>query len=113
MSKSNISDLSILDLQVLWAISRKPVHGYALLRILGEKRGKRLTAGTLYPILAKLKRLKHVKAKAAKGKRGKTEYEITHAGKKAMNEGCREFCAVFGDIFNMFVCRTCGTNVRP
>jgi len=107
MSKSDMSNLSVLDLQVLWQISLKPIHAYSLLKVLGEKRGKKITSGALFPVLKKFKDKKYIKARKA-GKREKIVYEITAKGRKALKGSCNDFVGLFDDIFKKYSCIKCG-----
>ena len=104
--KTDISDYSILELQVLWLL-RKEGHGYELLKELGKRRGKELTAGTLYPMLKKFEKNKLIGV-AKKGERGKKVYKLTAKGKKELNGACKEFVSLFSEVFNSFVCKKCG-----
>jgi len=111
MSKTDRSDFSILETRLLWAISRSPSHGYALIKELNSKGGK-ITNGTLYPILAKFlkKRLISVKSPSA-GERGKKVYSITANGRKELNKACAELCETFESIYSSFVCKSCGSRI--
>lgn len=111
MLKSDISNLSILDIQVLWLLGKKRLHGYGLLKELSKRRGKAFTSGTLYPLLQKFKKLGLVKAKKS-GAREKTTYAITAKGRKALKAGCREFCVLFEDIFDMYMCAKCSGHLK-
>ena len=110
MSKTDRLDLSILETRLLWAISRKPLHGYALLKELGSGR-TRITNGSLYPILQKFLKKKLISVKKT-GAREKKTYSITASGKKALNAACEELCATFESIYSSFVCKTCGMKLQ-
>lgn len=111
MSKSNTLVLNLLETRVLWIVSKKPVHGYAVLKELNKDRKHKTTNGTLYPILQKLLKAKAVKVKKT-GAREKKIYEISKQGKAVLKEACNELCATFQSIFSDFVCRTCGARAR-
>ena len=111
MSKSDRLNLSILETRVLWAISRQPLHGYALLKHLNSGRKREITNGTLYPILQKLLKEKTIRVKKT-GNREKKIYEISKSGKAILKDACNEICATFQSIFNDFVCKTCGSRVK-
>lgn len=107
MSKTDRSDFSILETRVLWAISQSPAHGYAVLKSLNSKKGRKITNGTLYPILAKFLKKGLIGVKS-KGKREKKVYSITAKGKKELKKACGELCETFESIYSSFVCKTCG-----
>jgi len=111
MSKSDTLNLNLLETRVLWIISKKPVHGYAILKELNKNRKRKTTNGTLYPILQKLAESKAIKVKKI-GAREKKIYEISKQGKVVLKEACNELCATFQSIFNDFVCKTCGARAR-
>ncbi|MEM0475624.1 MAG: PadR family transcriptional regulator [Candidatus Norongarragalinales archaeon] len=98
-------NLGILQMQVLWLLSKEPQHGYALLKTLSRLKKTRITQGTLYPALAALERAQLVKSRKA-GARGKKVYFVTPAGRKALREACSEFVAIFQGIFNEYFCGT-------
>ncbi|MBU1120697.1 PadR family transcriptional regulator [Candidatus Micrarchaeota archaeon] len=101
-----MSNLNILDLMVLWQISLEPTHGYSLLKTISEKRGRKMTAGSLIPMLKKFQKNKLIKVKR-RGKREKIVYEITPKGRKILNSSGRDFVVLFEDIFNRFLCTKC------
>jgi len=93
-------------MQILWLLSKEPQHGYALLKRLRAIKRAPLTQGALYPALAALERHGLIKARKA-GIRGKKVYEVTASGRKALNEACGEFVAIFQGIFGDFYCTKC------
>ena len=99
-------NLGILQMQILWLLSKEPQHGYALLKQLRAIKRAPLTQGALYPALASLERARLVKARKA-GVRGKKVYEVTLKGRKALNEACGEFVTIFQGIFGDFYCTKC------
>ena len=111
MLESNTSSLSLLETRILWVISKKPSHGYAILKELNLGRKKKTTNGTLYPIMQKLLKQKMISMKKT-GTREKKIYSISEKGKKELKEACLEFCQVFSEIFNSFVCKKCGSGVK-
>ncbi|MBI5884695.1 PadR family transcriptional regulator [archaeon] len=110
---SDISDYSILELQALFLLSRKAMHGYELMQLLGAKRKKKVTAGTLYPILKKLKGRGLIKLKQAKGNnRGKKVYELSVEGRKELRKAGRELTGFLNDLIAEFRCSYCGSKGR-
>jgi DNA-binding PadR family transcriptional regulator len=105
-------DLGVLQMQVLWLLSKEPQHGYALLKRLRALKRAPVTQGALYPALAALEKQKLIKAEKA-GARGKKVYCVTPAGRKTLNDACGEFVAIFQGIFGDYYCGTrcsCGRN---
>jgi DNA-binding PadR family transcriptional regulator len=101
--KSEI-ELGLLQMQVLWLLSRKPTHGYELMKDLNLLKKTRITQGTLYPTMQRLEELGMVRREA--GER-KIVYHLTPKGKQVMADGCRDFSRTFFGIFNDFVCNHC------
>jgi DNA-binding PadR family transcriptional regulator len=110
MSKTDRLNLSLFETRLLWIVSKKPVHGYAILKELNAK-GKKITNGTLYPALQKLLSEGFVKVEK-KGAREMKVYRLSAKGMKALNNAGREFCAMFSEIFSNFVCKTCGATSK-
>ena len=111
MSKPNTLSLSLLEARVLWVISKKPTHGYAMLKELNKGRKRKTTNGTLYPILQKLLRAKLIGLKKT-GLREKKVYEISKNGSKTLNEALAAFFGMFGEIFSNFFCKSCGCRLN-
>lgn len=91
-------DLTLLQLKVLWLISKKPLHGYELMEKL------KLKQGTIYPLFHSLEKNKLIKPSRI-GK--KKEYQITISGKKLLKYVCIDFCKIYNDIFKEYVCIKC------
>lgn len=98
--------LGVLEMQTLWLIGKGPSHGYELMKGLGKIKRTKITQGTLYPLLAKLKKKKLVKAGEATA-RGKITYSLTTEGKKVMRRNCGEFVEIFTGIIRDFRCSSC------
>jgi DNA-binding PadR family transcriptional regulator len=109
---SDISDYSILELQALFLLGKKPRHGYELMQLLGAKRKKKVTAGTLYPILTKFRAKGLIRLKSKTGKREKKVYEISPAGRKELKKAGNELVGVLNEVFAEFRCSCCGAKVR-
>ncbi|MCR4368618.1 MAG: PadR family transcriptional regulator [archaeon] len=90
----------------------KPMHGYDLIKIAGEKLGKKISPGQMYPFLAKLEKISYVKVKS-EGERDKKVYALTPKGKKF----CMQMLHKFGDLVelaiepNLSKCAHCGCEV--
>ena len=102
-------DLTLLQLKVLWLINKKDSCGYELMGTSGRGK-KRITQGTMYPLLQSLEKEGWIRSKTS-GKRGKKCYSITTAGRGVLQKACREFCNMYTEIFKEFVCEVCGRKV--
>jgi DNA-binding PadR family transcriptional regulator len=85
----------MLSFQILYLLSKKPMHGEELAEELGKRRGEKPKAGTIYPALKELKGKKLISGR----KEGKIiVYSLTPAGKEAKRAALVYFCRCFGDI---------------
>lgn len=77
-----------LDMLVLQAILREPMHGYAIAQVIRNRSGELLTVetGSLYPALHRLERQKWVKSrwKLTESKQRAKYYQLTALGKKQL-----------------------------
>ncbi len=77
-----------LDMLVLHALQREPMHGYAIAQVIRKRSGEVLTAetGSLYPALHRLERQKWVKSewKLTESKQRAKYYQLTALGKKQL-----------------------------
>lgn len=101
--KSEI-ELGMLQMQILWLLSRKSTHGYDMMKALSILKGTSITQGTLYPTLKRLEELELIKRDE---KDRRIIYYITAKGKRTMNESCLEFVKTFYGIFHDFACQSC------
>jgi len=99
-------ELGMLQMQILWLLGSKPMHGYELMKKLTEIKRNEITQGALYPTLSKLRELGLIKVES-EGPRGKKTYQLTGEGKRIMTKTCREFCRAFEGIFKDFICNCC------
>lgn len=96
----------------LMLLMDKPKHGYELIKTTGEKLGKTVSPGQMYPFLAKLESSGYVTIKA-EGERDKKVYSLTPEGKKF----CMKMLHRFGDLVelaiepNLSKCTHCGCEV--
>lgn len=97
-------ELGLLQMQVLWILSRKSTHGYDLMKTLNTIKKTKITQGTLYPTLQALEERSLIKRHEEDRK---TVYNITLKGRKVMNETCLDFSKTFFGIFQNFVCEKC------
>jgi transcriptional regulator len=77
-----------LDMLVLQALQRDPMHGYAIAQVIRSRSGEVLTVetGSLYPALHRLERQKWVKSewKLTESKQRAKYYQLTALGKKQL-----------------------------
>jgi len=97
-------ELGMLQMQVLWLLSRKSTHGYGLMKDLRDLKKTKVTQGTLYPMLQRLVELRLVRREE---KERKVIYHVTPLGRQVMTDACRDFSRTFFGIFNDFVCGRC------
>ncbi|MDE1855862.1 MAG: PadR family transcriptional regulator [Candidatus Micrarchaeota archaeon] len=86
----------MLSFQILWLLSKKPMHGEELAKELEKRRGEKPKAGTIYPALKELRESGLIAGK----KSGKLIiYSLTDKGRKSKKSAITYFCRCFGDIF--------------
>lgn len=77
-----------LDMLVLQALLREPMHGYAIAQVIRSRSGEVFTVetGSLYPALHRLERQKWVKSewKLTESKQHAKFYQLTALGKKQL-----------------------------
>ena len=77
-----------LDMLILQALQRQPMHGYAIAQLIRGRSGDVLTVetGSLYPALHRLERQKWVKSewKLTESKQRAKYYQLTALGKKQL-----------------------------
>jgi transcriptional regulator len=77
-----------LDMLILQALQREPMHGYAIAQIIRNRSGEVLTVetGSLYPALHRLERQRWVKSewKRTESKQRAKYYQLTALGKKQL-----------------------------
>ena len=78
-----------LDMLVLQALLRGPMHGYAIAQMIRSRSGEVLTVetGSLYPALHRLERQQWVKSdwKLTESKQRAKYYQLTALGKKQLS----------------------------
>ncbi len=79
---------------LLWMISKKPVHGYELIKKIEEDGGFRIvTASKLYPILKILtKQGLIIQKKESQGQRVRKVYHITDKGREVLKHMKKCLC---------------------
>ncbi|MFH0969901.1 MAG: PadR family transcriptional regulator [Candidatus Diapherotrites archaeon] len=102
----DISKVSMLELQVLWHLSRQDAHGYALIQDLSKHRSSPLTPGTLYPLLRRFSQHGLI-AISQTGDREKKTYTLTSDGKRVLDKLAGEFVETFDGIYTHYHCTAC------
>jgi len=97
-------EVGMLQMQILWMLNRKSTHGYEIMETLNKIKSTRITQGTLYPTLKKLRKHGFVTREKSDDR---YIYHITPDGKKALNDTCLDFTRTFFGIFQDFVCHKC------
>jgi PadR family transcriptional regulator, regulatory protein PadR len=84
-----------LDMLILQALERQPMHGYAIAQRIRCRSGEVLTVetGSLYPALHRLERQKWVKSqwKLTESKQRAKFYQLTALGKKQLTSDHRRW----------------------
>lgn len=85
----------MLSFQILFLLSKKPMHGEELAQELAKRRGEKPTAGTIYPALKELKNKHYIVG----NKDGKLiVYSLTPNGQNTYRQSIMYFQRCFGDI---------------
>jgi PadR family transcriptional regulator, regulatory protein PadR len=85
----------LLSFQILFLLSKKPMHGEELASELYRRRGEKPKAGTIYPALKELSEKGLILGK----KKGKIiTYSLTKEGKTAFKHSMKYFVRAFGDM---------------
>lgn len=103
---TDISKISMLELQVLWHLSTHNTHGYALMQDLSKHRTSPLTPGTLYPLLARFEKYDFIRVSET-GDRDKKVYALTPTGQKILDKLAHEFTETFDGIYTKYHCSAC------
>jgi DNA-binding PadR family transcriptional regulator len=72
---------NLVRLFTLLLLSKGPKHGYEIIKELGEKLGKKPSAGQIYPFLKSLRKKGYIESKGV-GEREKRVYYLTREGEK-------------------------------
>ena len=103
-------DFTLLQLKVLWLINKDKYCGYGIMKKLSSK-NKKLTQGTLYPLLKKFENSNFLTMKK-EGDRGKKYYALTQKGRKILDYSCERFCKFYREIFKEYVCESCRSSKK-
>jgi len=111
MSAGRHVEVGLLEMQVLWLLGKRESHGYALMGELSKIKSSRITQGTLYPVLASLRK-KGLVRQVSRGTRGKKVYGLTVLGEKTRKQTCGEFVRAFSGVFYDEFCAACPGHAR-
>lgn len=85
----------LLTFQILFLLSKRPMHGEEIAKEIEKRRGEKPKAGTIYPALKELSANNLVKSE----KKGKIiVYSLTKEGKESLRHAMRYFVRSFGDM---------------
>lgn len=85
----------LLSFQILFLLSKRPMHGEEIAQEIKKRRGEKPKAGTIYPALKELSSKGLIKGV----KSGKIiVYSITESGKESLRHAMRYFVRSFGDM---------------
>ena len=91
-----------LDMLVLQALLREPMHGYAIAQVIRNRSGELLTVetGSLYPALHRLERQKWVNSewKLTESKQRAKYYQLTALGRKQLTADHQRWLKLVGAI---------------
>lgn len=98
MPKGSKCDMrGLLSFQVLWLLSKRPMHGDEIAEEIGRRRGEKPKPGTIYPALKELKGNRLIRGT----RKGKTViYSLTKDGRAEMRKGIIYLCRSFGEVFS-------------
>lgn len=110
MPSPNVSNL--VRFYALVLLLERKHHGYELMKEIGHRLDKKISAGQMYPFLAELEQNKLVRASAA-GVREKTAYELSPEGKKFAQSMISRFGGLLEIALkpHLTVCTHCGCKV--
>ena len=86
----------MLSFQILWLLSKKPMHGEEIAEEMEKRRGSKPKAGTIYPALKEMNERGLIDGQ----KKGKIiVYSLTPEGRAGVKRAVAYFCHSFGEIF--------------
>lgn len=111
MSVDRNIELGLLEMQVLWLLGKRGMHGYALMQELSAIKKNRLTQGTLYPVLSKLVE-KGLIVASRPGPRGRKTYSLTAEGAELKERTGAEFVQIYSGMIHDYSCSNCPGHKR-
>lgn len=103
---------NLVKFYALLLLYDRPKHGYEIMKCIGGKTGKDVSAGEIYPFLELLKRKRYVEIKKI-GKREKKIYSLTASGRKFV----KKMLLRFSELIDIAVepslkkCAHCGCEI--
>ncbi|MGA2310543.1 MAG: PadR family transcriptional regulator [Candidatus Bathyarchaeia archaeon] len=94
-----------IRIAVLILLSKKPHHGYAIMREIKERTGGfwKPTAGGIYPILQKLEKSEYIEGKwDSRQKRKRKTYRITETGRPVLQQALARQNQIADGMSNLF-----------
>ncbi len=88
--QGSVKITNIVKLYALLLLSEKRKHGYELIKEIGARLDKQISAGEIYPFLNRLKKAGYIKIEKA-GERDKKVYGLTPAGRKFVKSMLSKF----------------------
>jgi len=110
--KNKIKITNIVKFYALLLLSEKKKHGYELIKEIGAKLDKRISAGEIYPFLNRLKKSGYIRVEES-GIRDKKAYVLTPSGKKFV----KNMLAKFANLIELAIepsltqCAHCGCKI--
>ncbi len=110
--QDSVKITNIVKLYALLLLSEKRKHGYELIKEIGGKLGKRISAGEIYPFLDRLKRAGYIKIEKA-GEREKKTYGLTPAGRRFVKTMLAKFASLIELAIepSLTQCAHCGCKI--
>lgn len=103
---------NLVKFYVLLLLNESPRHGYEIIKEVGEKIGKKVSAGEIYPFFKLLKKHGHIESRKI-GAREKKVYYLTKDGKKFVKKILERFGSLIDIAIEpkLTVCAHCGCKV--
>jgi PadR family transcriptional regulator PadR len=80
-----------LDVVILALLSRRPMHGFDLVKFIAGKFGVVLSQGTIYSLLHSMEERGYIESKRGKKEKKGEIYSLTRPGKKLLEENLEEY----------------------
>lgn len=105
---------SLTKFYTLALLSKKPRHGYEIIKEVGARIGKEPSTGQIYPILEEMEEEKIARTEKRKveGRRRKV-YELTEKGQKLFSKTSKKFYNLIHEILDPWLaeCAHCGCKI--
>ncbi len=103
---------SLMKLYSLILLNEKQMHGYLFIKEVEEKLGKKISAGEIYPFLAKLTKQGYIKVIETDNRKKKV-YSLTPKGKKFVKKLLEQFSNIIDIAIkpSLHKCAHCGCDI--